>query len=431
MSKPPNILFLSTDEHHFRALSSSGNPHVKTPHMDALVASGVSFSQSYSPNPVCGPCRACWFSGMASSESSVIGNVNRGGPAADTGKPTMGRWLTEHSDYRAVFAGKWHAGDHPFRYTIDGFDVILTGVNRNAMLSDRSIAVATEAFLRNADRDRPWLMVTCLQQPHDICESIRMESQPLHELPYGLTEDDLPPLPDNFDYPHKNSVAYAGPTESTWTELNWRYYLWHYYRHVEMCDLQVGSIIEALRETGQLESTLVIFTSDHGEGLASRKLVQKSFPFDESIRVPFVISQPGSIPAHHDPRTLVTGLDIFPTIMDYAGVPIPDHCRGISLKPYLGSLATNQPAPPDRQYIVSDVHNNDIRMVRSDRYKYIACNDGTELFFDMDADPFEMQDLIDDANHAARVREHRDWLRAWEAGLDRHAELEPFLLPTV
>ncbi len=216
----PNILFLSTDEHHFQALSSAGNPWVRTPSMDWLLGQGVSFSQSYSPNPVCGPCRACWFTGTMASENGAINN-DKVDPRPD--QPTLGEWLREHSNYRAVFAGKWHAGDHPFRYTIRGFDVILSGVNRNAMLSDPSIATASEAFIRNnAEAKEPWLLVSCLQQPHDICESIRMDSQPMHRLPYGLTKADLPPLPGNFDYPHEPSTAIPTPKNPEWTELNWR-----------------------------------------------------------------------------------------------------------------------------------------------------------------------------------------------------------------
>ncbi len=420
----PNILFLSTDQHHFQALSSAGNPHVRTPHMDRLLGRGAAFSKAYSPNPICGPCRASWFTGVMASEHGDIDN-RKVDPRPDL--PTLGEWLGEHSGYRRIFAGKWHAGDHPFRYSIRGFDVILSGINRNAMLGDPSIAAVSEAFIRNqTGQAGPWLLVTCLQQPHDICESIRMDSQPMPCLPYGLAESDLPPLPDNFDYAHPPSAAIPEPKNPEWTELNWRYYLWSYYRHVEMCDAQVGSILSALEETGQLETTLIVFTSDHGEALGSRRHVQKNNVFDESVRVPFAVCWPGRVPVVDDEDTLVSGLDIAPTICDYAGAPVPAWYRGISLKPYLDSLEAGQPQSPDRSWIVAETGANTGRMVRSADHKYICYSDGSELLFDMRDDPLEMHDLCGEPEHAGLLNQHRGWLRQWEASLDRYPGVEPF-----
>ncbi len=419
-----NILFLSTDEHHFQAMSAVGCPYVKTPHMDWLMRNGVAFSKSYSPNPVCGPARACWFSGSTSSENGIINNQKKSGTRAD--RPKMGTWLERHTDYRRVFAGKWHAGEHPFSYAIDGFDVILSGVNRNGMLSDAAIAAASEAFIRQHDGSQPYLLVTCLQQPHDICESIRMDSQPMRELPYGLEEKDLPPLPENFDYRHKESAAFPKPQNAQWTELNWRYYLWSYYRHVEMVDAQIGNILGALRDTGQIENTLILFTSDHGEALACRRATQKNTAFDESARVPFSLCLPGEIPAFYDEETLVSGLDIMPTILDYAGAPIPPSCSGLSLKPHMDSLISGAPQPPDRPFIVTEVQSNTGRMLRSSQYKYVRYDDDSELLFDMDADPLEMNDLTEDPQHFDTLVRHRAWLREWENARDRHPDLEAF-----
>ena len=431
--KRPNILFLSTDQQHYGALSATGNPYVHTPNMDWLMGAGVSFPLSYSANPVCGPARASYFTGMMASENGVTSNCHGGAlsGALRRDRPTLGESVAGGSDYECVFAGKWHAGDCPFTYDIDGFDVILSGINRNGISADPSIAVATEAFIRNHDGSRPYLLVSCLQQPHDICETFRANSRPLESLPYaGIEPDELPPLPANFDYEHKASKAYVpreSPITEGWTELNWRFYLWSYYRHMEQTDATIGRILDALRDTGQLENTLIVFTSDHGEALGSRMAVAKGTLFDESARVPFFVCLPGRIPAGvRDDETLVSGVDIMPTILDYAGVPIPEGCCGTSLRPTLDGLASGPSRPPAREYIVAEAPNNVGRMVRSRRHKYITYTDGTQLLFDMEADPLEMRDLAEDPEHRTVLEQHRAWLKEWEAGRDLDPRVRPF-----
>ena len=418
-----NIIFLSADQHHFGAFSSNGNKYCKTPNLDRLKKQAVNFGLSYSASPLSGPARGSWFSGMMPSENGVTDNIY--GDAIRKDNPMLGEWLAARSFYSNVYAGKWHVGDAPHMYNIRGFDVICSGINRNGIVGDASISVACEGFIRNYKKNNPFFLTISYTQPHDICETIRMNTQLFDMPPYGLKEEDLPPIPSNFDYKHCDSRAFEqkGLYEIVrlWTEKDWRYYLWSYYRHVEMVDAETGRIIEALEDTGQLENTIIIYTSDHGECMGHRTHVQKNTLFDESVRVPLFITIPDSInSAINNEINLVSGLDIFPTICDYAGVEIPLFAKGKSLKPVVDSAIGKINYDDQREYLVSECSNDNGRMVRSRQYKYITYrNDTCDHLYDMLADPLEMKNLIDDPGMRPILAKHRQWLYDWENSLDK------------
>ena len=188
-----NIIFLSADQHHFSAFSSNGNTYCKTPNLDRLKNQSVDFELSYSASPLCGPARGSWFSGMMPSENGVTDNIY--GDAMRKDYPTLGQWIAEKSNYSNFYAGKWHVGDAPHMYNIRGFDVICSGINRNGIIGDASISVACEGLIRNYKKKNPFYLTISYTQPHDICETIRMNTQILDKPLYGLKEKDLPPIP--------------------------------------------------------------------------------------------------------------------------------------------------------------------------------------------------------------------------------------------
>jgi arylsulfatase A-like enzyme len=413
-----NILFISTDQQHFEALSVLGNPYVRTPQMDALAGRGVLFGQSYCTNPLCGPARASYFTGRMPSETGVLGNVE--GYRDDL--PTMGEWFRRHGDYDTIFSGKWHAGGPPQTYRVPGFDVLVGGINRCGILGDASVAASCDAYLRRRDRSRPFLLAAKLLQPHDICETIRFVGSPLGPGRYPSIEGDLPPLPANFDYGTIPAISKPAVQAAQWTQCEWRYYLYSYYRHVEMVDAEVGRIMRALEETDAAEDTIVVFTADHGEGLGHRRHVGKNTLFDECVRVPMICAWPGQIPGGVvDRQTLVSGLDILPTFCDVAGLPVPERCRGASLK---GVLVGG--AAPRRAAIFAEANDNAGRMVRTQTHKYIAYRDGSEHLFDMAGDPGEVRNLATDAARGELLRSHRSLLAEWESRLERAPNAEPF-----
>jgi choline-sulfatase len=129
-----------------------------------------------------------------------------------------------------------------------------------------------------------------LLQPHDICEWLRLNAENRTELRYPELRGELPPLPANFEFdaaePEDVRKLRAGNEAGKygWGKLHWQYYLWSYYRHVEMVDGEIVRILQALRDSGRDQDTVIVFTSDHGEGMACHQMVRKSSPYDESAK---------------------------------------------------------------------------------------------------------------------------------------------------
>jgi choline-sulfatase len=406
--RPPNILFMHTDQQHWEALSAFGCAHVRTPAMDRLAAAGTSFSLSYSANPVCCPARACWYTGRASQENGVI--MNDAWPIAPD-LPDLGQWFSARG-YDAVYAGKWHVTGRQFTRS---FRVLTpgTGIGEH---TDAVVARAAEGFLRSRPSGgRPFFLNLGFLQPHDCCYWV-FEHQGDEPRTRFLPPPELPPLPVNYGHALAEPRLIAQRREKkTWSAEQWRWYLWNYYRMVEMADAAVGRVLDALEDAGLTEETFVVFTADHGDGLARHGLTSKMFLYDEAARVPFIAAWPGQLQAgRRDERHLVSGLDVAPTLCGFAGFEAPPKMRGLSLRP----LLEGRDAPPWREFLVSDTQGTG-RMVRTPEFKYIAYRDDpvTQLF-DMRADPGELQNLAPDAAQADVVRDLAGRLDAWEKTLD-------------
>jgi arylsulfatase A-like enzyme len=235
------------------------------------------------------------------------------------------------------------------------------------------------------------------------------------KLPYGLTERDLPPLPDNFDYhleePPTMRKHMDGIRDWTtrWSPLQWRYYMWSYYRMVEMVDAEVGRVLDALEDSRFASDTIVILTADHGDGLARRKMVQKWTPYDEAARVPLIVAGPGVERGKVDRDHVVSGLDIPATLCSYAGVASPPGCAGRSLRP----LVEGKPVEW-REFAVAQA-NITGRMIRTPEYKLITYKgESPEMLFDMRRDPWEMTNLANQARHADVVSSLKARLEEFE-----------------
>jgi len=411
---PPNVLLIITDQQHIDTISAAGCRDISTPALDGLAERGTRFVHSVSANPLCSPARSAIFSGRTSCEAGV--HVN--GRPIRSEFPNLGQWLGDQAGYDSVYSGKWHLPQGATNF-IPGFDVISTGVAGQGNVADTAVSSACAGWLHNRRSADPFFMVASFVQPHDICQWLRINSQKMDELPIsGL---DLPPLPDNFGFdpvePQSVASRRAGNegVSHKWSEEQWRYYLWCYYRHVEMVDAEIGRVLRGLAESGHADNTLVIFTADHGEGTAHHQMTRKNLLYEEALAVPLLVALPGEIASGRaDSAHVASGLDITPTICDYAGVDAPPKMRGRSLRPVLERRNTTW-----REFVVSEVNNNSGRAVRTDRYKYIKyADDPVEQLFDMRQDPGEMNNLADDASHAEVLADHRAMLRDWESRLD-------------
>jgi len=400
----PNIIFINVDQLSAQAVGHLGCKDVLTPNIDRLAARGISFAKSYSANPVCCPARSSWFTGRYTPETGVIANGLRLFPSM----PDLGQWMRK-GGYNVYYAGKWHI---PGRDVAESFNYISDNPKNTAETGDIITTRSSIGFLRNYREKKPFFFCIGLLNPHDICSFVLTHTMYNGKMPFPEIKD-LPPLPPNFDVNMTEPAKVVASREKyyktqgresgmeKWEEKLYRYYIWSYYRYIEKVDGLIGRILDELENSPFRDNTLVIFSSDHGEGHVRHKMVFKSFLYDEAARVPFIMSWPGHIREMViDREHLVSGVDLTPTICDYAGISTPPKMRGYSLRP----LAEGK-NPKWRSFIVAHTSTGG-KMIRTNQYKLITYqNDPVIQLFDMDADPWETRNLAEDPAFAPKVKQ--------------------------
>ena len=440
----PNVLVITIDQQYADAMSCTGNPRLRTPAMDRLAAGGVRFDRAYCSNPICVPSRTSYMTGTMPHENGVTYNTHELAKPFDKERfPCLARFFRD-AGYDTGYFGKWHIPAEIDDREWSGFNA-LDAIRNNEV--DFDIVDPCLKFIRGAG-EKPFFAVASFVNPHDICEYARILSDIPDRLKNGEIGDPpaldaLPPLPANWAPPADEPAAirehYNHPDtlrvypSRTWDgpdDPRWRRYLWAYHRMTELVDGYVGELLDGLETHGLADNTLVLLTSDHGDGMACHHWNQKTMFYDECARVPFILRWPGRTPvAAVDRTTLVNlGTDLFPTLFEAAGIDSPPHLKGMSL----WRQAQGRRDAPAHDFIVAQ--NNlqtrygapsevEGRMLRSARYKYIRYNSGEhpEQLFDMEIDPLETRSLAGSAEHAGILRAHRQMLDGW-----MHANNDPF-----
>ncbi len=432
----PNILYIFTDQQSADATSCAGNPELETPALDRLAASGVRFERAYCTYPLCTPARASMFTGRMPHE---VGITDNGMPIEEAFREQELGHLLSAAGYECAYGGKWHI---PEIAVPDGH-----GFERICGFDDVELPRRCAQFLARR-RDRPFFLVASFDNPHNICEWRREQPVPWGPIGDPPRVEDCPPLPPNYAVPpfepqvireavRRDPQVYA---QADYSDEQWRRYRWAYNRLVEKVDRGIGQMLDALRESGLQETTLVIFSSDHGDHQGAHHLSQKSIFYEEAARVPFIVSlngmtEPGLVDRDH---LVSNGLDLFSTVCDFAGVEPPEGLAGRSLRPILAGEDT----PEWRDHLVCETRFPEIgcdgRMVVTDRYKYIAYSWGSyrEQLFDLQTDAGEMVNLALSSRHRDVLHRHRQLLREWCAATDdnfggrhySHPDV-PFTLP--
>jgi len=433
----PNIIFINADQMSgLNTISGFGCPHVRTPNIDRLIRNGVSFDRTYATDPVCVPARASWWTGRYSSEHGAVMN----GIPCHRDIPDLGPLLAEHG-YNGFHIGKWHADGLNVRKS---FHVIHEG-SWWGEITDPDVTLAARSFLRNYSDAKPFFLALGYLNPHDICltwNQYHADGVP-RLVEYGILDSgDLPPLPAQHDYEGNEPAviraalrgAGRGGRFDRLTELQWRKYLWNYYRHIEMVDQEIGLVLDEVENSPLRDDTLVIFSSDHGEGMACHKTIGKQTLYDEVVRVPLVWATLGDkLPiakGRRDSTHMVSGVDFVPTVCDYAGIA-PFENRGRSLRP----LVEGRTPSAWRDYVFAESSFYS-RMVCTRDYKYImeyvpgqigertppglgTHEIGGQQLFDLNNDPGETRNLAYTQVHQQTLEEHRTILVEHEAQLVR------------
>jgi len=313
-------------------------------------------------------------------------------------------------------------------------------------LRDSLVDVCTE-FLRGP-HEKPFFLFASFINPHDICylainDALRAKGRmPLDTAGSRTCEaledevreravasssprESLPPLPANHAIcetepdsistqyiPHTfKGVQYRRHAREEWKEEEWRIYRHVYRRLTEMVDTQIGHVLDAVREAGLEEDTLIVFTSDHGDMDGAHKLQHKSVLYEESARVPLILSQKGVIPEGvvDDDHLVSNGLDLLPTLCEAADIKPPDGLSGRSLLPLVnGDIDLDW----RDAVVVESLHG---RMLRTDRFKYSIYFSGNnrEQLIDLENDPGEMTNLAGDGDSKEVLDLHRRLLKEW------------------
>lgn len=448
--KQPNILLLMCDQFRGDCLSYAGHPDVKTPYLDTLAAQGAFFEKTYSSCPSCIPARAALFTGQSQEHHGRVGY--------EDGIP----WNYEHMlpeelsshGYQTHCIGKMHVDPvrkhcgfqglrlhdgylgyyrsnaiphHQHQEVTDDYlyylkdqvgqhaDFNATGPECNSWVTHPWIYeerlhptnwVADESirFLQTRDRTRPFFLMSSFVRPHQPFDAPATyfdlyKDKDLREPAHGDWVDDS--LTEQFGN-IKDSIYGCNDAESRHNAMA------GYYACITHVDHQVGRLISALMESGDYDDTVILFVSDHGELLFDNNLYRKVFPYEGSTRVPLLFHVGKNIknivPFRSD--TVVELRDIMPTLLDFAGVPIPDCVDGFSLKPELLGEGRNEREYLHGEHSFHSQLSNHYIVTKTDKFIWYS-EKNIEQYFDLEKDPREEHDAIHDLEYQKRI----DYLR--------------------
>jgi choline-sulfatase len=447
MPAQPHIVLVIADQLAARSLPAYGNRVAQTPHLDRLAEEGVVFERALCASPLCAPSRASLMTGMLPSGTGAYDNAGELRAAV----PTFAHYLRALG-YRTVLAGKMHfigpdqlhgfeerplpdvypagfdwipdwrlADDATLPWYHDLSSVLRAGPVRATLQVDYDAEVlhyARRAIVDSArEASRPLLLVASFTHPHDP-----------YEVPaaywdrYERAEIDPPTHPDPpspLDAPTRRLRAMIAadriPVSPGQTLLARR----GYYGAVSLIDDHLGTILATLAEQGMTDDTVVLVTSDHGDMLGERGLWYKMAPFDDSIRVPFLVHAPGRFAPRRVTQP-VSLLDVLPTLVDFAGGFEEDRpaaaIDGVSL---VGSLAGDEAPARDipLEYLAEGVRAPQVTLVRGP-LKLVRQLGEPDLLYDVAADPGERTNLVGDPD---RTEDARSLAQAIDArwGLER------------
>ncbi len=451
----PNILWICTDQQRWDTIHALGNPHINTPNLDRLAAEGVAFTRAYSQSPICTPSRASFLTGCYPSR---VHNCSNGNDRWSEAAPLVTQLLRDGAGYDCGLAGKFHLagacgrveprpeddGYRVFHWShhpkndwpeghayadwlrAKGFDPDRVGsepekvppeLHQSSWCAEMAIAFMNEA------REGPWLFSYNCFDPHAPFD-------PPQEYLDRYDWEDLPPAPfrpgDLKNQAALDAVDFQNEARDP-ESFDVRKIKGAYYAMIELIDHNVGRMLDALDASGQRDNTIVIFMSDHGETLGDHGLLLKGCRFYESlVHVPLIMRRPGHFDFNARRDALVELTDLVPTLLEAAGVPIPDHVQGRTLLPYLTGKAHPNPRDVVRseyyhaltpRKMSDDDHFVEIRNPESRGARVLPGSDGTMLFdgryklsvyhghdtgelYDLENDPGEFDNLWDDPAHA-------------------------------
>ena len=427
----PNIVFFFSDQQRYDTLGCNGQKLDVTPNLDRLAKEGVCFDNAYTPQPVCGPARACLQSGRYPTEIGCFVNSR----PLDFSAKNLADYFSE-SGYKTAYVGKWHLASDLSKgldytvsaipedrrggykdywmasdlleFTSHGYDGYVFDINNRRVdfCGYRADCITDFAidFIKNTDTDRPFFLFVSHIEPH------HQNDHKHYEGPEGSKEK------------FKN---FERPGDLNYGQGDWETEYPDYLGCCNSLDSNLGRIIETLKEKGIYDNTYIVYTSDHGSHFRTRNSEYKRSCHDGCIHIPLVVSGP-DVSKNIRCDDLVSLIDLPPTLLDMAGIEIPEKFRGKTILPLLHGENDDSRTEVFLQISESQVG----RAIRTKKYKYSVRADADgwrnsksdtyyeDYFYDLESDPFEQNNLVNDSSYKAVRAElaERLKMRMKEAG---------------
>jgi arylsulfatase A-like enzyme len=467
----PNIIFIMTDDQAQGTLGVYGNSILKTPNMDRIGSEGIRFNEAFVTTSVCAPSRASYLTGLYAHTHGVTSNGEEPGWHQQMGLrhgQITYPMLVQRAGYHTAVVGKWHIKSMP-----TGFDhwAILRGqgsyfdpqfiVNdapvRFRGHTDDVIGDQAMAYLEQRPKDRPFCLCYQFKAPHGPWEPdlrfndafkdvtfpipVAFEQGPPEGAPVALSKTTMTVADDMRAFYGRAErrpplVDKSLPTDER-ARANLQAYVRNYYRTLLVVDENVGRVLDFLDKHGLADNTIVIYTSDNGAFMGEFGFYDKRMMYEPSIRVPMLLRWPKRIRAGQvDDGHMVLNIDVAPTLLDLAGTEVPGWMQGRSWKPLLdGKSADWREDFLYEWFEYPAVHcARKHRGVRTGRWKLIHFWEQPDewAFYDLQQDPDEMVNLIDDPKHAKRIAQLKTRiteLRAETGDVDPPGYVAPKLEP--
>ena len=429
----PNIVFIVIDDLRWDELGIAGHPFIKTPNIDRIGKEGAMFRNAFMTTPLCSPSRASFLTGQYARAHGVTDNVDR---SAASHKLVTFPLLLHRSGYETAFIGKWHMGNDDTPRP--GFDRWVSfkgqGTYLNPDINEDGKAIKPAGYITDIlngyavefirrRREKPFLVYLAHKAVHpevtqnndgsvNLADSERHIPAERHKNLYAGKS--IPRRPNAMRAPEGKpalqrrigNLPPLGADTGTRDEV-----ILGRQRSLMAIEDGVDEIFKALRETGQLDNTIFVFTSDNGYFYGEHGLsVERRFAYEESIRMPLLVRYPRIIKPGVAPAEFALNIDLAPTLLELAGVTAPANMQGRSLAPLLKGRKTAWRNSFIIEYYSDKVFPRVAQMgykaVRERRWKYIRYLelDGMDELYDLKTDPYEMKNLINQPG-AAKARD--------------------------
>ena len=416
----PNIIYVFGDQWRAQATGYAGDPNVQTPNIDRLASESINLCNAVSTCPLCTAYRGSLLTGQYALTHGLFVNDVPLNPDA----MTLGKIFAQHG-YDTAWIGKWHVDGHgrdahipperrqgfdfwrvlecthdynrSFYYTADSTDDSTTDFPEmqqwdgyDAIAQTREAERYIREHTENQSNEKPFLLVLSWGPPHN---------------PYGTA-------PEAYRRLYNGDELTLRPNVTLPLSMFVSHALAGYYAHCTALDDCLGDLMATVEAAGIADNTIFIFTSDHGDAVGCQGITNKQAPWDESIRVPFLLRWPARFGCA--PRVLDTPIgtpDILPTLLGLCELPIPDTVEGLDFSDYLAGGSD----PADGAALIQCIHpiadwwhglgGKEYRGLRTAQYTYARALDGPWLLYDNERDPYQLENLVDTPDYAPLLRD--------------------------